>query len=100
MTEVLSFGHGDNTSVSLLDIDMDGNIQVEFMNDASHLPPHLQRAWSGMAGDSVNMAVYPCRLPEQSQELLDLAEADYYERGRRGVVLLTGRPTCGRPRHF
>ena len=34
-----------------------------------------------MAGDSVNMAVYPCRLPEQSRELLDLAEADYKERG-------------------
>lgn len=81
MTEVLSFGHGDNTSVSLLDIDGAGNIRVEYMNDASHLPPRLQRAWSGMAGDSVNMAVYPCRLPEQSRELLGLAEADYKERG-------------------
>ena len=81
MTEVKELGHGDNTSVSLLNVDCDGNITVEFMNDASHLPPHLQRAWGGVAGADVNMAVYPCRLPEQKEELLALAEADAKERG-------------------
>lgn len=81
MTQVKEMGHGDNTSVSLLNIDRDGNITVEFMNDASHLPPELQRAWGGVAGADVNMAVYPCRLPEQKAELLALAEADAKERG-------------------
>ena len=81
MTEVKTLGHGDNTSVSLLDIDPDGNITVEFMNDASHLPPHLQRAWGGVAGADVNMAVYACRLPEQKDDLLRLAAADAEQRG-------------------
>lgn len=81
MTEVKTLGHGDNTSVSLLDIDQDGNITVEFMNDASHLPPHLQRAWGGVAGADVNMAVYACRLPEQKDDLLRLAAADAEQRG-------------------
>ena len=83
MTEVKELGHGDNTSVSLLNVDRDGNITVEFMNDASHLPAHLQRAWGGVAGADVNMAVYPCCLPEQKEELLALAEADAKERGEK-----------------
>lgn len=81
MSEVKELGHGDNTSVSLLDIDGDGNITVEFMNDASHLSPELQRAWAGVAGADVNMAVYPVILPEQKEALLALAEADAKERG-------------------
>lgn len=79
MTEVKELGHGDNTSVSLLNIDPDGNISVEFMNDDSHLPAHLRRAWAGMAGSNINMAVYPCRLPEQKDELLMLAEMSFHE---------------------
>ena len=81
MTEVKDLGHGDNTSVSLLNIDKDGNITVEFMNDASHLPPHLRRSWGGVAGTDINMAVYPCRLPEQKTELLALAQAAAEMRG-------------------
>lgn len=81
MTEVKELGHGDNTSVSLLNIDEDGSITVEFMNDASHLPPELQRAWAGVAGADVNMAVYPVRLPEQKEQLLAVAQADAKERG-------------------
>lgn len=79
MTEVLELGHGDNTSVSLLDVDEDGKFTVEYMNDVSHLPPHLRRAWAGMAGSSVNMAVYACK-PEQIETLLDLEEMDFHER--------------------
>jgi len=82
MTEVKELGHGDNTSVSLLHVDQDGRISVKFMNDASHLPPQLQRAWGGVAGADVNMAVYPCRLPEQKEELLRLAEANAALRGQ------------------
>lgn len=81
MSCVKELGHGDNTAVSLLDIDEDGNIRIEFMNDDSHLPEHLKRAWGGVAGSDINMAVYPCRLPEQKDELLRLAAMDAEERG-------------------
>ena len=80
MTKVLEFGHGDNTSVSLLDVDRSGHITVEFMNDESHLPDRLKRAWGGMAGSDINMEVSACRLPQQSEELLRLAEADWHQR--------------------
>lgn len=86
LTDVLEFGHGDNTSVSLINVDKDGNFKVEYMNDESHLPPRLRRAWSGMAGADVNMAVYPCRLPEQKDDLLRLAEADFKERNGSDAV--------------
>ena len=58
----------------------DGNITVEFMNDESHLPDRLKRAWGGIAGADINMAVYPVR-PEQEETLLDLAQAEAAERG-------------------
>ena len=80
MTRVKEFGHGDNTSVSLLNVDGDGNIPVEFMNDESHLPDRLKRAWGGIAGADINMAVYPVK-PEQEEILLDLAQAEAAERG-------------------
>ena len=75
------FGHCDNTAVSLLDISRDGEIKVEYMNDDSHLPAHLKRAWGGVAGDDINMSVHGCRLPEQADELLKLARMDACERG-------------------
>lgn len=80
LSQVKEFGHGDNTSVSLLDIDANGNITPEFMNDASHLPPHLQRAWGGVAGADINMEVYPCNLEKDKETLLGLARADAKER--------------------
>ena len=93
MTRVKEFGHGDNTSVSLLNVDGDGNITVEFMNDESHLPDRLKRAWGGIAGADINMAVYPVR-PEQEETLLDLAQAEAAEHrgddraaGLAGVVV-------------
>lgn len=81
MTEVKDLPHGENTSVSLLDIDPEGNIAVEFMNDASHLPEHLCRPWGNSAGSAINMELDPCRLPEQKDDLLRLAAADAEERG-------------------
>lgn len=98
---VKEFGHGDNTSVSLLNVDKDGNIAVEFMNDDSHLPSRLRRAWGGVAGSEINMAVYPCRYPEQKEELLRLAAMDAQEHGvgfdeslflRETEALLAERP--------
>lgn len=74
MTEVLTLGHGENTSVSRLLIDEDGTITVDYMNDASHLPAELRRAWQGLAGSSVNMPVYPCRGAEGMEQLLMLEE--------------------------
>lgn len=83
MTEVKSLGHGDNTSVSLLEVDKEGEITIVYMNDASHLPRSLQRSWGGVAGADVNMAVYACQLPEQKDDLLRLAAADAEQRGER-----------------
>ena len=74
--------HADNTAVSLLDIDMDGNIRIEYMNDASHLPAHLKRAWHGVAGADLNMAVIPVSLPEHREILVKLAEAASREQGK------------------
>lgn len=73
--------HADNTAVSLLDIDTEGNITIEYMNDASHLPQHLKRAWNGVAGADLNMAVDPVNLSLHQDALLELAEAAARERG-------------------
>lgn len=81
MEEVGDLGHGDNTSVSLLEVDSAGNLTVSFRNDASHLPKRLQRAWGGMAGADVNMAVYPLNPETQREELLKMAEQNHILRG-------------------
>lgn len=78
--DVLKCGHGDNCSVSKLTIDENGTITAEYTHDSSFLPAGLTRAWSGVAGADVNMAVNPCRLPEQKDLLLALASADAGER--------------------
>lgn len=81
MEEVKSCGHGDNTSVSLLEVDEAGNITAMYTNDDSHLPDRLKRSWSGVAGADINMSVYPVKLPEQERMLLHLAEKDAEQRG-------------------
>lgn len=81
MSQVGEIGHSENTAVSLLNVDSDGNISVEYMNDASHLPAELRRMWSGVAGEDINMAVYPAVLPEQEETLLRLAKQDAMQRG-------------------
>ena len=81
MTQVAEVGHGENTSVSLLEITPDGSIRVEYTNDASHLPPRLCRAWGGVAGSDINMVIEPCDLALHSDVLLQLAEAEHRERG-------------------
>ena len=81
MDQVLTFGHGDNTSVSLLNVDEDGNISVEFMNDASHLTEGLARSWAGMAGTSVNMGTDPVENEEDIEELAQFMKAGASEKG-------------------
>lgn len=76
MTELKEMGHGENTSVSLLHIDTDGTVQVEYRNDVSHLPPELRQEHIGVPPADINAAVYPARLPEQADVLLDLASQD------------------------
>lgn len=48
---------------------------MEYMNDGSHLPPELRRAWSGVAGADINMAVDPVDLDKESEVLEELARA-------------------------
>ena len=74
-------GHGENTSVSLLHIDADGAIRVEYRNDVSHLPPALRQEHIGVPPADINVAVYPARLPEQADILLDLASQEAAQRG-------------------
>ena len=80
LSRVGEVGHGDNTAVSLLHIDETGAVSAEYMNDDSHLPDHLRRAWSGVAGADVNMAVNPVVLPRDGQALLELAQAEFCQR--------------------
>lgn len=81
MTELKEMGHGENTSVSLLHIDADGAIRVEYRNDVSHLPPELRQEHIGVPPEDINMAVYPARLPEQADILLELAAQEAARRG-------------------
>ena len=81
MTQVGEVGHGENTSVSLLEIAQNGSIHVVYINDASHLPTRLCRAWNGVAGNDINMVIEPCNLELQENILSTLAEADHRERG-------------------
>jgi probable phosphoglycerate mutase len=83
MTCVKEMTHSDNTAVSEINVDADGNISVAFVNDASHLPESLRRAWSGVAGPDVNMSVYPIKMAEQSALLVQMARALYSDRGGR-----------------
>jgi probable phosphoglycerate mutase len=73
-------GHGDNTSVSLLEIDGAGKIRVEYVNDSSHLPAELQRAWSGVAGADVNMEVCPCVCEQEREDARKFAQAAFAQR--------------------
>lgn len=99
--KVLQCGHGDNCSVTRLEVDGEGNISVAYAHESSFLPKHLTRAWSGVAGADVNMAVNPCRLPDDRDALLSLAAADAGERGEdfdpeaylsKAAALLAARP--------
>jgi len=81
MNRVAEVGHGENTSVSLLEIMPNGPIHVEYTNDASHLPPRLCRTWSGVAGSNINMVIESCDLERQADVLSELAEAEHRERG-------------------
>ncbi len=79
--EVLQCGHGENCSISKLNVDENGKITALYTHDSAFLPKHLTRAWGGIAGSDINMVVKSCRLPHQLEILLDLAQADAAERG-------------------
>lgn len=81
ITELRELKLGENTSVSLLEIDLNGSIQIDFLNDFSHLPKRLHNTWMGRPSADVNMAVYPVVLSKQRKELLNLAELDSTRRG-------------------
>ncbi|WP_194610071.1 GNAT family N-acetyltransferase [Clostridium vitabionis] len=81
LTEVAKVGHGENTSVSLLEIDPDGTIHVAYTNDDSHLPQRLHRTWNGVAGSDINMVTEPWIPEQQTDILLSLAKAEHQERG-------------------
>lgn len=80
LSDIGVVGHGDNTAVSLICVDGDGNFTVEYTNDSSHLPPRLRRAWSGVAGSDVNMTVDPVDLEQEGAALLELARAEAIQR--------------------
>lgn len=68
--EIARLPHGDNTAVSLLKIE-NGDIAVEFYNDASHLPESLstfarQSWWKGPGLHDVNNVRF-CRLDPNAQ---------------------------------
>ena len=91
LSDVKTVGHGDNTSVSLIHVDREGNFSVEYMNDSSHLPPELQRAWSGVAGADINMAVDPVNLDREGTVLEELSRAWARQMDGEGVPFDGGR---------
>lgn len=80
LSQVGTVGHGDNTAVSLIHVDDQGRFTVEYMNDASHLPRELCRAWSGVAGSDVNMVVEPVVFPRDRDALLKLMAEEHAQR--------------------
>ncbi len=78
--EVLLCGHGDNCSVSKLNVDEDGRITALYTHDSSFLPKHLTRSWGGVAGGDINMVVKSCDPATQLDTLTELARADAAER--------------------
>lgn len=88
LNQIGRVGHGDNTSVSLIHVDRDGNFTVEYANDGSHLPPELTRAWSGVAGADVNMLVDPVDLGRDWEKLMALVREEHLQRsGANGAPL-------------
>ena len=81
MTQVAEVGHGENTSVSLLEFGADGSIRVTYANDDSHLPQRLRRAWGGVAGSDINMVTEPWDPERQADILAALARTEHRERG-------------------
>lgn len=69
-------GHGDNTSVSLLEVEGE-NIHAALINDAGHLPNELstfarQEWWKREGcGELNNMRILPLELPKESALYLD-----------------------------
>ena len=69
-------GHGDNTSVSLLEVTGE-TIHAVFLNDISHLPAELstfarQSWWKNEGGSELNnLRIVPLKLPEEQALYLD-----------------------------
>ena len=80
LSDIHVVGHGDNTAVSLLNVDADGKFTVEYMNDSSHLPPELARAWSGVAGSDVNMTVDRVESDQDWEALMELVRTEHRQR--------------------
>lgn len=81
VTEMNNLGHCENTGVNCIDVDEEGNISVVFMNDDTHLPDELKRGWSGIAGSSVNMAVYPVETDAHMDDLVRCMKNEKSEAG-------------------
>lgn len=81
ITDMKEMGHGENTSVSLLEIDRDGSILIHYRNDVSHLPPELRQEHIGVPPADINVALYPARLPDHADALLALASQEAAQRG-------------------
>ena len=103
LSDVAIVGHGDNTAVSLLHVDGGGGFSVAYVNDDSHLPADLRRAWNGVAGADINMAVNAVQPEKNLDVLLRLMHQERLERAgtddlddaacrARAVALLAQHP--------
>ena len=80
LSDIGVVGHGENTAVSLIHVDQNGNFSVEYMNDSSHLPRGLGRAWSGVAGGDINMTVDAVDLERDREALMELVRTEARQR--------------------
>ena len=60
---------GDNTAITMLEVDEEGNIEAKYINDDSHLPDHLLRKNYTGRGAATNFDFHPLVFPRDEEKL-------------------------------
>lgn len=69
-----SIKSGDNTAVTKLEVDEDGNVEVKYINDDSHLPPELLRHNYTGRSAATNMDFHPICFPRDDARFEEAAQ--------------------------
>ncbi len=107
LSDANKIGHSDNTCISLIHVDPDHTMKVDYIYDDRHLTPELKRAWSGVAGADINMSMTDVRTAGEwrdAEEIWSLMQRDETEKrqlkgldlhreGHIAVSYLHGKPS-------
>lgn len=66
---------GDNTAVTLLEVEEDGTVEVRYINDDSHLPPELLRSNYTGRGAATNFNFLSVNLPRDKAAFDEVCQA-------------------------